>query len=217
MLSRTGQAPSSKEISRCADPQRPAYQQHREPPTAARERYGQAERRHDCAPAPDRPDARRPRRRRDGWSGRTPNHRRAASTRLARPVRGQRTAPLPTLSTLRITGRVRPSPHAPTEHALDHEVTFVPCTVPPAHGFERACNLRVDNAVIGWVAYGPGEPQLRLDLGRPARHPRVVPIGGTLPQRRRVQRAACSGAGRHGRRCPQHHPDLTHVRPGTGQ
>ncbi|HEV2929734.1 MAG TPA: hypothetical protein VGW74_13655 [Propionibacteriaceae bacterium] len=70
------------------------------------------------------------------------------------PVRGQRTAPLPTLSTLRITGQVRPGQHAPTESALDHEVTFVPCTVPPAHGFQRACNLRVDNAVIGWVAYG---------------------------------------------------------------
>jgi hypothetical protein len=70
------------------------------------------------------------------------------------PVRGRRTAPLPTLSTLRITGQVRPGQHAPTESALDHEVTFVPCTVPPAHGFERACNLRVDNAVIGWVAYG---------------------------------------------------------------
>jgi hypothetical protein len=70
------------------------------------------------------------------------------------PVRGQRTAPLPTLSTLRITGQVRPGQHAPTESALDHEVTFVPCTVPPAHGFQRACNLRVDQAVIGWVAYG---------------------------------------------------------------
>jgi hypothetical protein len=70
------------------------------------------------------------------------------------PVRGQRTAPLPTLSTLRITGQVRPGQHALTEIALDHEVTFVPCTVPSAHGFERACNLRVDQAVIGWVAYG---------------------------------------------------------------
>ena len=70
------------------------------------------------------------------------------------PASGQRTGPLPTLTTLRITGQVRPSQHAPTESALDHEVSFVPCTVPPAHGFERACNLRVDNAVIGWVAYG---------------------------------------------------------------
>jgi hypothetical protein len=70
------------------------------------------------------------------------------------PLSGQRTAPLPTLTTLRITGQVRPGQHAPTEHALDHEVTFVPCTVPPAHGFQRACNLRVDQAVIGWVAYG---------------------------------------------------------------
>jgi hypothetical protein len=70
------------------------------------------------------------------------------------PVRGQRTAPLPTLSTLRITGQVRPDQHAPTEHALDHEVTFVPCPVSPAHGFERACNLRVDKTVIGWIAYG---------------------------------------------------------------
>jgi len=70
------------------------------------------------------------------------------------PLRGQRTAPLPTLTTLRITGQVRPGQHAPTEHALDHEVTFVPFTLPSAHGFERACNLRVDQAVIGWVAYG---------------------------------------------------------------
>ena len=70
------------------------------------------------------------------------------------PVSGRRTAPLPTLTTLRITGQVRPGQHAPTDHALDHEVTFVPCTLPPAHGFERACNLRVDNTVIGWVAYG---------------------------------------------------------------
>jgi hypothetical protein len=70
------------------------------------------------------------------------------------PVSGRRTAPLPTLTTLRITGQVRPGQHDPTEHALDHEVTFVPWTLPPAHGFERACNLRVDNAVIGWVAYG---------------------------------------------------------------
>jgi hypothetical protein len=70
------------------------------------------------------------------------------------PLSGQRTAPLPTLTTLRITGQVRPGQHAPTEHALDHEVTFVPCAVPSAHGFERACNLRVDQTVIGWVAYG---------------------------------------------------------------
>jgi hypothetical protein len=70
------------------------------------------------------------------------------------PLSGQRTAPLPTLTTLRITGQVRPGEHAPTEHALDHEVTFVPFTLPSAHGFQRACNLRVDQAVIGWVAYG---------------------------------------------------------------
>jgi len=70
------------------------------------------------------------------------------------PLSGQRSAPLPTLTTLRITGQVRPGQHAPTEHALDHEVTFVPFTLPSAHGFERACNLRVDQAVIGWVAYG---------------------------------------------------------------
>ena len=70
------------------------------------------------------------------------------------PLSGQRTAPLPTLTTLRITGQVRPGQHAPTEHTLDHEVTFVPFTLPSAHGFERACNLRVDQAVIGWVAYG---------------------------------------------------------------
>jgi hypothetical protein len=70
------------------------------------------------------------------------------------PTSSQQSAPLPTLTTLRITGQVRPSEHAPTEHALDHEVTFVPFTLPSAHGFERACNLRVDQAVIGWVAYG---------------------------------------------------------------
>ena len=70
------------------------------------------------------------------------------------PLSGQRTAPLPTLTTLRITGQVRPGQHAPTEHTLDHEVTFVPFTLPSAHGFERACNLRVNQAVIGWVAYG---------------------------------------------------------------
>jgi hypothetical protein len=70
------------------------------------------------------------------------------------PLSGQRMAPLPTLTTLRITGQVRSGQHAPTESALDHEVTFVPITDPAAHGFERACNLRVDGAVIGWVAYG---------------------------------------------------------------
>jgi hypothetical protein len=70
------------------------------------------------------------------------------------PMRGQRSAPLPTLATLRITGQVRPGQHAPIEHALDHEVTFVPFALPSAHGFERACNLRVDQTVIGWVAYG---------------------------------------------------------------
>jgi len=62
--------------------------------------------------------------------------------------------PVPTLTTLRISGQVRPGQHAPDEIALDHEVTFVPFTGPAAHGFERACNLRVDDAVIGWVAYG---------------------------------------------------------------
>jgi hypothetical protein len=70
------------------------------------------------------------------------------------PASERRTAPLPTLTTLRITGQVRPGQHAPTEHALDHEVTFVPCIVPSAHGFERACYLRVDDTVFGWVAYG---------------------------------------------------------------
>jgi len=70
------------------------------------------------------------------------------------PLSGQPSAPLPTLTTLRITGQVRPGQDAPTEHALDHEVTFVPFTLASAHGFERACNLRVDQAVIGWVAYG---------------------------------------------------------------
>jgi hypothetical protein len=62
-------------------------------------------------------------------------------------------APTPT-ATLRITGQVRPSQHAPTEIALHHEVTLVPITVAPADGFERACNLEVDNTAIGWVAYG---------------------------------------------------------------
>jgi hypothetical protein len=70
------------------------------------------------------------------------------------PLSGQQSPPLPTLTTLRITGQVRPGQHAPTEHALDHEVTFVPFTLASAHGFERAYNLRVDQAVIGWVAYG---------------------------------------------------------------
>ena len=73
---------------------------------------------------------------------------------LGTPVGGRRMAPLPMLTTLRITGQVRSGQHAPTESALDHEVTFVPFTDPAAHGFERACNLRVDDAVIGWVAYG---------------------------------------------------------------
>jgi len=63
-------------------------------------------------------------------------------------------APMPTATTLRITGQVRPSQHAPTEIALDHEVTLVPIPVAPADGFERACNLEVDDTAIGWVAYG---------------------------------------------------------------
>jgi hypothetical protein len=73
---------------------------------------------------------------------------------LGTPVGGRRMAPLPVLTTLRITGQVRSGQHASTESALDHEVTFVPFTDPAADGFERACNLRVDDAVIGWVAYG---------------------------------------------------------------
>ncbi len=63
-------------------------------------------------------------------------------------------APRPTATTLRITGQVRPGQDAPTEIALDHEVTLVPITVAPADGFERACNLEVDHTAIGWVAYG---------------------------------------------------------------
>jgi hypothetical protein len=66
----------------------------------------------------------------------------------------RRPAPMPTATTLRITGQVRPGQDAPTEIALDHEVTLVPATVAPADGFERACNLEVDNTDIGWVAYG---------------------------------------------------------------
>lgn len=63
-------------------------------------------------------------------------------------------APMPMATTLRITGQVQASQHAPTEIALDHEVTLVPITVAPADGFERACNLEVDDTAIGWVAYG---------------------------------------------------------------
>ncbi len=73
---------------------------------------------------------------------------------LGTPVGGRRMAPLPRVTTLRITGQVRSGQHAPTESALDHEVTFVPFTDPSVDGFERACHLRVDDAVIGWVAYG---------------------------------------------------------------
>ena len=63
-------------------------------------------------------------------------------------------APMPTATTLRITGQVRPGQDAPTEIALDHQVTLVPITVAPADGFDRACNLEVDDTAIGWVAYG---------------------------------------------------------------
>jgi hypothetical protein len=63
------------------------------------------------------------------------------------------TAPIPT-ATLRITGQVRPGQDAPTEIALDHQVTLVPITVTPADGYERACNLEVNDTAIGWVAYG---------------------------------------------------------------
>jgi hypothetical protein len=69
-------------------------------------------------------------------------------------VSGRPAAPMPTATTLRITGQVRPGQHAPTEIALDHEVTLVPITVAPADGFDRACNLEVDDTAIGWVAYG---------------------------------------------------------------
>jgi hypothetical protein len=62
-------------------------------------------------------------------------------------------APMPRATTLQITGQVRPGQDAPTEIALDHQVTLVP-TVAPADGFERACNLEVDDTAIGWVAYG---------------------------------------------------------------
>jgi hypothetical protein len=62
-------------------------------------------------------------------------------------------APIPT-ATLRITGQVRPGQDAPTEIALDHQVTLVPITVTPADGYERACNLEVNDTAIGWVAYG---------------------------------------------------------------
>jgi hypothetical protein len=63
-------------------------------------------------------------------------------------------APMPTATTLQITGQVRPGPDAPTEIALDHQVTLVPITIAPADGVERACNLEVDHTAIGWVAYG---------------------------------------------------------------
>jgi hypothetical protein len=64
------------------------------------------------------------------------------------------TAPNPTATTLRITGQVRPGQDAPTEIALNHQVTLVPITVAPADGYERACNLEVNDTAIGWVAYG---------------------------------------------------------------
>jgi hypothetical protein len=67
---------------------------------------------------------------------------------------GRPAAPMPTATTLRITGQVRPGQDAPTEIALDHQVTLVPITVAPADGYERACNLQVDHTAIGWVAYG---------------------------------------------------------------
>ena len=63
-------------------------------------------------------------------------------------------APIPTATTLQITGQVRPGQDAPTEIALDHQVRLVPITVAPADGFERACTLEVDHTAIGWVAYG---------------------------------------------------------------
>ena len=69
-------------------------------------------------------------------------------------VSRRRPAPMPTATILRITGQVRPGQDAPTEIALDHEVTLVPITVAPADGFDRACNLEVDDTAIGWVAYG---------------------------------------------------------------
>jgi hypothetical protein len=69
-------------------------------------------------------------------------------------VSSRRAAPMPTATTLRITGQVRPGQDAPTEIALDHEVTLVPIAVAPADGFDRACNLEVDDTAIGWVAYG---------------------------------------------------------------
>jgi len=66
----------------------------------------------------------------------------------------RRPAPMPTATTLQITGQVRPGQDAPTEIALDHQVTLVPITVAPADGFDRACNLEVDDTAIGWVGYG---------------------------------------------------------------
>jgi hypothetical protein len=51
-------------------------------------------------------------------------------------------APMPTATTLRITGQVRPSQHAPTEIALDHEVTLVPITVPQRTGSSGPATLR---------------------------------------------------------------------------
>jgi hypothetical protein len=63
-------------------------------------------------------------------------------------------APMPTATTQRITGQVRPGQDAPTEIALDHQVRLVPITVAPADGVDRACNLEVDDIAIGWVGYG---------------------------------------------------------------
>jgi hypothetical protein len=67
---------------------------------------------------------------------------------------GRPAAPMPTTTTLRITGQVRPGQDAPTEITLDHQVTVMPITIAPADGVERACNLQVDDTAIGWVAYG---------------------------------------------------------------
>lgn len=63
-------------------------------------------------------------------------------------------APMPTATTLQITGQVRTGQDAPAEIALDHQVRLVPITDAPADGFERACHLEVDHTAIGWVAYG---------------------------------------------------------------
>jgi hypothetical protein len=64
-------------------------------------------------------------------------------------VSRQRPAPMPSATILRITGQVRTGQDAPTEIALDHEVTLLPATVAPADGFDRAYGRA--SSSYGWV------------------------------------------------------------------